>query len=79
MCMSFTERTQVLLTPEQRRRVERMSRHQGRSVAAVIRDAIDLFVAPATQDDALETIFELDLPVSDWPAMKSEIIEAASS
>lgn len=37
----INERLQVLLTSEQRRRLEREARRQGRSVASLIRDAID--------------------------------------
>lgn len=79
MCMPLTERMQVLLTPEQRRRLERIARDGGRSVGSVIREAVTRF-APEVDTAAgdLQTIFDLDLPVGDWADMKAEIIEAAS-
>ena len=77
--MSYSERTQVLLSVDQRRRLERIANHQGKSVGAVIRDAIELFASDTSLADAddLKTIFSLDLPVGDWSAMKAEIIRSA--
>ena len=43
MCM-FSERTQVLLSPEQLARLKRIAARDGRSVGAVIREAVDSFV-----------------------------------
>ena len=37
----ITERVQVLLTPQQRRRLEDEARRQARSVASLVREAID--------------------------------------
>ncbi|CAN5156124.1 hypothetical protein BH20ACT5_BH20ACT5_00730 [soil metagenome] len=76
--MPLTERLQVLLSPAQRRRLERIARHQGRSVGSVIREAVERFT-PETDADAddLGIIFDLDLPVGDWAEMKAEIIRAA--
>jgi len=37
----ITERVQVLLRPEQRRRLEEEARRQGRSVASLVREAVD--------------------------------------
>jgi len=37
----ITERVQVLLTPAQRRRLEDVARRQGRSVASLVREAVD--------------------------------------
>jgi hypothetical protein len=37
----ITERVQILLTPQQRRRLEDEARRQGRSVASLVREAID--------------------------------------
>lgn len=76
--MPMSERLQVLLTPGQRRRLERIARNQGRSVGSVIREAIERFAPDVDADsDELETIFDLDLPVGDWTEMKEEIIRAA--
>jgi len=77
--MSLSERTQVLLSPDQRRRLERLARHEGKSVGAVIRQAIEKYTVEAlgAQDD-FAAIFALDLPVSEWAGMKAEIIRAAT-
>lgn len=40
MCM-FSERFQILISPEQRRRLEAESRARGVSVASLVREAID--------------------------------------
>lgn len=79
--MPMTERLQVLVTPEQRRRLERVARIEGRSVGAVIRDAIERAIpAPrGSSSDPLEEMFALDLPVGDWADLKEEIIRAAAS
>ncbi len=77
--MSMTERTQVLLTVDQRRRLERIALRQGMSVGAVIRQAIERY-APETDGDeeTLEAVFALALPVGNWADMKAEIVEAAA-
>lgn len=77
--MALTQRTQVLLTPDQRRRLERIAVRQGTSVGAVIRQAIERY-SPDTdgEEDDLESIFALDLPVGGWAEMKAEIIAAAT-
>lgn len=79
--MPMTERLQVLVTTEQRRRLERVARIEGRSVGAVIRDAIERAIpAPRGVDgDPLEEMFELNLPVGNWADLKQEIIRAAAS
>ena len=80
MHMPKTERTQVLLTPEQRGRVERAAAAHGVSVGALIREAIDAYtVSPGrTRADALKSLVELEAPVDDWEAMKAEILRGAS-
>ncbi len=76
MCMPFTERTQVLLSPEQHRRVVRLAARASTSVGAVIRAAIDAY-EPAVSSDrrrrALEELFALDAPVGEWDEMEREI------
>lgn len=49
MCM-LTERLQILLDGDRRRRLEQEASARGVSVAALIRDAIDL-VYPSTADE----------------------------
>ena len=77
MCM-FSERTQVLLSPRQVERLKRMAARDGRSVGAVIRDAIDAYVDPG--DDrrrrAADSILAMNLPVDDWEVMKAQIMRS---
>jgi len=49
MCM-LSERLQILLDPERRRRLEAEAAARGSSVAALIREAIDA-IFPATSDE----------------------------
>lgn len=74
-----SERTQVLLTPSQRRRLERIATRENRSMGAVIRDAIDAYTLPRARSrhEALEALFALEAPVADWEQMKREIIDGA--
>ena len=78
MCM-FSERTQVLLSPEQLERVKRIARREGSSVGAVIRDAVDAFTwTPADRRRAaIDHMMSLELPVDDWEVMKAQIDESA--
>lgn len=79
MCVSLSERTQVLLTVDQRRRLELIAVRDGTSVGAVIRKAIERYdPAPREVEDDLDELFELNLPVGDWADMKSGIIAAAT-
>jgi hypothetical protein len=80
MRMFFSERTQVLLTPEQRARLERMAARRGVSVGAVIREAIDAFAEPPrrTRAEALRALYALEAPVSDWESMEAEIVRGAT-
>lgn len=72
----FSERTQVLLSREQVSRLKRIAASDGRSVGAVIREAVDAYTTTADQRrQALERLFALDAPVADWDQMKREIVE----
>jgi YD repeat-containing protein len=79
MCM-HSERTQVLLTPDQRQRLERIAVREGRSLGAVIRDAVDVYTLRRARSphEALSSLFAIDAPVADWEQMKREIIEGAT-
>ena len=76
----FSERTQVLLTPAQRRRLEQLATDRQVSVGSLIREAVDAYTAvrsrPARQ--ALLDLLELGAPVDDWPVMKDEILRGAA-
>jgi predicted kinase len=80
MCM-LTERTQVLLTPDQRSRLERMARQRGVSVGAVIREAIESYTGPRSRSrtEALTALVALEAPVDDWEQMKAEILRGAGA
>ncbi|HUG98581.1 MAG TPA: hypothetical protein VMQ83_05365 [Gammaproteobacteria bacterium] len=75
----FTERTQVLLTREQRRRLERRAADERRSVGAVIRDAVDAYTGSSSRSrrEAADSLLRLGAPVDDWEYMKAEIIRGA--
>ena len=74
----FSERTQVLLSPEQVTKLKRIAAREGRSVGAVIRDAVDSYVDPG--DDArhwaAQAIIAMNLPVDDWAVMKAQILKS---
>jgi hypothetical protein len=76
----FSERTQVLLTPAQRRRLEQLAASRQVSVGSLIREAVDAYTLvrsrPARQ--ALADLFSLQAPVDDWKAMKEEILRGAA-
>jgi predicted DNA-binding protein len=55
----FTERMQLLMTKEQRRRLEQEAKRRGTSVASVVREAVDAHVGGPTREQryaALERI-----------------------
>jgi hypothetical protein len=71
----YSERTQVLLSKQQLARLKRIARRDGRSVGAIIRQAIDTYTTspPDRRRDAIERLFALDAPIDDWSVMKDEI------
>ena len=75
----LSERTQVLLSPAQRARLERIAAREGRSLGAVIRDAVDAYTLPRARapHDALHSLFGQNAPVADWDVMKTEIERGA--
>ena len=77
MCM-FSERTQVLLSPQQVERLKRIAARDGRSVGAVIRDAVDSYVDPGldSRRRAADRILSMNLPVDDWEIMKEQIMRS---
>jgi predicted DNA-binding protein len=74
----FSERTQVLLSPEQVAKLKRIAVREGRSVGAVIRDAVDCYVDPGddSRRRAIEAICSMNLPVDDWEVMKEQIMRS---
>ena len=74
----FSERTQVLLAPEQLVRLKRIAERDGRSVGSVIREAVDSFVdaEPDRRQRALARLLAMDAPVDDWEVMKAQIMKS---
>lgn len=58
MCM-LTERLQILLSREQRRRLETAARLRGTSVGAFIREAIDARLGQAPRERRLRAVAEM--------------------
>ena len=77
MCM-FSERTQVLLSPQQVEKLKRMAARDGTSVGAIIRDAIDSYIDPGSdaRRRAFEDMLTMNAPVDDWEVMKAEIMRS---
>ncbi len=76
-CMSAT-RTQVYFTREQRRRLDALARREGKTLAAVVREAVDAYmtIAPpnteALLDEAFGSMPELEVPSRDeWDRGRS--------
>jgi hypothetical protein len=55
----LNERLQILITKEQRRRLEAEARRRGTSVASVIRDAIDSQLGVVTREQRLRAVDEI--------------------
>lgn len=74
----FSERTQVLLSPAQVAKLKRIAAREGRSVGAVIRDAVDSYVDPGddARHRAVEAILSMNAPVDDWDVMKEQILRS---
>ena len=74
----FSERTQVLLSPRQVEKLKRIATREGRSVGAVIRDAVDGYVDPGldSRRRAFRELTTLHAPVDDWEVMKAQIIQS---
>jgi hypothetical protein len=78
----YTERLQVLITPDQRRRLESEARHRGSSVATVVREAIDRTVAGPTREERIQAVERIKamrgayLPVEEIEAIINEEREA---
>lgn len=81
MLMPLLEhRLQVLLDAERYRRLEQRAAEQGRPVAALVRDAIDLAFPSDAKERREAGDGLLALPpvaVGDWDDMKREILDSA--
>ena len=74
----FSERTHVLLSPQQVQKLKRIAARDGRSVGSVIRDAIDSYVDPGrdARHRAADAILSANAPVDDWEVMKAQILRS---
>ena len=74
----FSERTQVLLSPEQVSKLKRIAARDGRSLGAVIRDAVDSYVDPGddARHRAIQAILAMHAPVDDWEVMKAQTLKS---
>jgi plasmid stability protein len=74
----FSERTQVLLSPDQLARLKRIAARDGKSVGAVMRDAIDAFTerGPDSRQAAARVINSMNGPAEDWEVMKAQIMRS---
>jgi len=52
----YSERIQLLVSKEQRRRLEQEARRRGTSVAAVVRDAVDSQLGGPTREERLAAL-----------------------
>jgi hypothetical protein len=77
MCM-FSQRTQVLLSPAQVEKLKRIATREGRSVGAVIRDAVDSYIDPGidSRRRAVQEMLKMNAPVDDWDVMKAQILKS---
>ncbi len=53
------ERLQILVSAEQRRRLEAEAKRRGTSVASLIREAVDVQFGPVTSADRLQALREI--------------------
>ena len=74
----FSERTQVLLSPAQVEKLKRIAARDGRSVGAVIRDAVDTYIDPGidARRRAVQAMLKVNAPVDDWEVMKAQILKS---
>ena len=74
----FSERTQVLLSPAQVEKLKRIAARDGRSLGAVIRDAVDTYVDPGHDGRrrAFDAMVVMEAPVDDWEVMKAQILRS---
>ena len=78
---SRTKRVQTVLTTEQYELLLQAARQAGKTVGALVREAIEVGLlvqeARRRRERAFKELISLDAPVSDWKRMESEIIAGA--
>ena len=75
--MTATKRAQIMMEPDDYRRLEEIARRREVSVAELIRTAVrDRYLGGGdASHGAVETICGMSLPVIDWAAAETEIVE----
>jgi predicted DNA-binding protein len=74
---AYTKRIQVLVAPDQLERLRAVARRQGRSVGALVREAVETTYFGNDGEQrlaAVERLAEMTLPVADWEQMERESI-----
>ena len=76
--MARTKRAQVLMEPEEYARLEEIARRNGVPVAELIRSAVRerYLLTRKERRRLVDEILGFDLPVEDWEATETEILEA---
>jgi hypothetical protein len=78
---TYTERVQVLLSPEQVARLRALAQAQDESLGGLIRKAVEVVYLRPEQTSRLEAVRHmaaLSLPVSDWEEMERESMRGCS-
>lgn len=76
--MTATKRAQIMMEPDDYRRLEEIARRSEVSVAELIRAAVrDRYLGGGDESrEAVEIICSMRLPVIEWAAAEAEIAEA---
>lgn len=76
--MAATKQAKVLLEPEEYAALEDLARKRGTTLSELIREAVrDRYILlKAEREKALEEIFRLEIPVTDWATFEEEIEQA---
>jgi hypothetical protein len=75
---TLNKRVQVLLSPGQYARLKEIARSRGKSVGALVRQAVQKQYLDTSRDERLAAVEEmagLRLPVGDWEQMEHESVE----
>ena len=77
--MRLTRRVQVLMTPDDYKRLSEVARRKQASVGELMRSAaVEKFLAHGDHAHlVVEDIATMELPVDDWGTMKDELLEGA--
>ena len=75
----YTRRVQAVLTEEQYKLLQHLAREKGKSLSALIREAIELEYFQKSllkqRRQALKQLLSMGATVSDWRQMESEITQ----